>query len=61
MMVMAYGLGRSVKNSLEPTVTLNQLSLGQFMSDDLSIFNNTGFIGPQGPVLFDENGDTMAG
>lgn len=61
MMVMAYGLGQTVKNSLDPTATLGQLSLGQFMSDDLTIFNNTGFIGPQGPVLFDKNGDTMTG
>jgi hypothetical protein len=64
MMVMAYGLGQIVKDSSFNHVDiLQKLSLGQFPADDytLSIFNDTGFVGPQGPVLFDKNGDTTTG
>ena len=63
-MVMAHGLGRIVHDADDSNQTLSKLSLGQldFEGEDmLSIFNATQFMGPQGPVLLDKNGDTTTG
>ncbi|CAO3634209.1 unnamed protein product [Mucor hiemalis] len=65
LMVMAHGLGQLVKDSKDQNKTLYDLSIGQLPfeqgQDMISIFNSTGFVGPQGPILFDKNGDTTTG
>ncbi|KAK4519569.1 Ribonucleoside-diphosphate reductase large subunit [Mucor velutinosus] len=63
MMVMAYGFGQLVRDSIDSNYTLQELTSGQLMPRySLSIFNDTGFAtGPQGPVLFDKNGDVKTG
>lgn len=64
LMIMAHGLGRIVKDATDQNKTLTDLSMGQlpFEGDDMiSIFNQTQFLSPQGPILLDKNGDTMTG
>lgn len=64
-MVMAHGLGQLVKDATDQNKTLYDLSTGQLPfedgSDMISVFNGTGFVGPQGPLHFDKNGDTTTG
>ncbi|KAG2235490.1 hypothetical protein INT48_007888 [Thamnidium elegans] len=60
LMTMAHGLGRIVQDSLDRNDTLNKLSTGQ-LSSNMSVFNQTGFVGPQGPILFDKHGDLTTG
>lgn len=63
MMVMAHGFGQLVRDSVDSNCTLQELTSGQLMSRySLALFNDTGFTtGPQGPVLFDKNGDIETG
>lgn len=65
LMVMAHGLGQLVKDATDQNKTLYDLSTGQLPfedgSDMISVFNSTGFVGPQGPLHFDKNGDTTTG
>jgi hypothetical protein len=65
MMVMADGFNRTIYNSTMPTTNttsiLEQLAageLGEYMEP--STFN-TSFLGPIGPVVFDQNGDLATG
>lgn len=62
-MVMAHGFSQLVRDSVDLNYTLQELTSGQLVSRyALSIFNDTGFTaGPQGPVLFDKNGDIKTG
>lgn len=59
-MAMAYGLSSIVRNSLNRNDTLDKLSTGQ-LSSNMSVFNQTGFVGPQGPISFDKHGDLTTG
>ncbi|EPB87172.1 hypothetical protein HMPREF1544_05997 [Mucor circinelloides 1006PhL] len=63
MMVMAHGFGQLVRDSVDSNCTLQELTSGQLKSRySLALFNDTGFTtGPQGPVLFDKNGDIETG
>lgn len=62
MMVMARGFGQIVRDSIDTNLTLQELTSGQLLSRyTLSIFNDTGFTSPQGPALFDKNGDVETG
>lgn len=61
MMAMAHGFNQVIQNSTNTEQTVKKLAagqLGQYMTP--STFN-TSFVGPEGPVLFDENGDIMVG
>ncbi|KAL9554305.1 hypothetical protein MBANPS3_002883 [Mucor bainieri] len=63
MMAMAQGFGQLVRDSVDSNYTLQELASGKLVSQySLSLFNDTGFTGgPQGPVLFDKNGDVQTG
>ncbi|KAI8646977.1 hypothetical protein BD408DRAFT_439732 [Parasitella parasitica] len=62
MMVMAHGFGQIIRDAVDANYTLQELALGQLLPRyTLSIFNDTGFTGPQGPALFDKNGDVETG
>ncbi|OAD05265.1 hypothetical protein MUCCIDRAFT_109120 [Mucor lusitanicus CBS 277.49] len=63
MMTMAHGFGQLVRDSIDSNYTLQELTSGQLVSRySLSLFNDTGFTtGPQGPILFDKNGDIQTG
>lgn len=61
MMVMAYGFNQTINNSTDPSTALKSLAsgkLGQYLKPTTF---NTSFVGPAGPVLFDQNGDVMTG
>ena len=60
MMVMAHGFNQVLHNASDMAQALKKLSVGQ-MGDYLTPPTfNTSFIGPAGPMLFDQNGDSMA-
>ena len=60
MMVMAHGFNQALHNATDMAQALKKLSVGQ-MGDYLTPPTfNTSFIGPAGPMLFDQNGDSMA-
>ncbi|KAI9499195.1 periplasmic binding protein-like I [Zychaea mexicana] len=57
MMVMAEGFSHTIANTTNQTLGLNQLAtgdLGQYMSPPAF---NVGYVGPEGPMIFDSNGD----
>ncbi|KAI7872294.1 7 transmembrane sweet-taste receptor of 3 GCPR-domain-containing protein [Spinellus fusiger] len=61
MMTMAQGFNNVINNSTNSTTALQKLSngqLGQYLTP--SAFN-VSFVGPEGPVLFDQNGDMAIG
>lgn len=59
MMVMAYGFQQAVHNSTNTTLALQKLSKNKMGNQlQLSTFN-TSFVGPSGPMIFDQNGDVM--
>ncbi|KAI8640133.1 hypothetical protein BD408DRAFT_445423 [Parasitella parasitica] len=65
MMVMASGFNQTINNSSLPSSrksdVLRKLASGQLgESLNLSAFN-TSFVGPEGPVVFDQNGDLTSG
>lgn len=65
MMVMASGFNHAIYNSSRSPENSNeiikQLAAGQLGSLlTPSAFNNS-FIGPEGPVIFDQNGDMASG
>lgn len=60
-MVMAYGFNQVINNSTNSTYTRQQLAdgrMGEYLTP--STFN-TSFVGPAGPMLLDQNGDTLYG
>ncbi|KAI8145338.1 periplasmic binding protein-like I [Fennellomyces sp. T-0311] len=60
MMVMAHGFNQVLNNSTEVPQALKKLSDGQLGSYLTPNTFNTSFVGPAGPMLFDQNGDSMA-
>lgn len=57
MMVMAEGFSHAIANMTNHTSGLEQLrqgDLGQYM---LPQAFNVGYVGPEGPMVFDSNGD----
>ncbi|KAI8376579.1 uncharacterized protein BYT42DRAFT_534211 [Radiomyces spectabilis] len=61
MMVMAQGFNQVLRNASHPDRALDELAagkLGEFMTP--ATFN-TSFEGPTGPIVLDQNGDTMNG
>lgn len=65
MMVMAHGFNRTIYNSSiaanSSTEILTKLALGQLGQYLTPSTFNTSFIGPEGPVIFDQNGDMASG
>jgi hypothetical protein len=61
MMVMANGFNHTIYNGTNSTDTLMKLATGQLGSYlTPSSFNNS-FVGPEGPIIFDQNGDVVNG
>ena len=57
MMVMAEGFSHTIANTTNHTHGLEQLQtgdLGQYMTPPAF---NVGYVGPEGPMMFDSNGD----
>lgn len=57
MMVMAEGFSNAIANISNHTYGLEQLQsgdLGQYMTPPAF---NVGYVGPEGPMIFDSNGD----
>ncbi|KAG0166385.1 hypothetical protein DFQ30_007244 [Apophysomyces sp. BC1015] len=61
MMVMADGFRQAVSNYTNHTNALNQLALGELGHSLTPPAFNTGYVGPEGPMVFDSNGDLMDG
>ncbi|KAF7729898.1 hypothetical protein EC973_003632 [Apophysomyces ossiformis] len=61
MMAMAHGFNHVIQNSTNTNSTMKKLAAGQLGEYMTPSTFNTSFVGPEGPVLFDENGDTMKG
>lgn len=61
MMVMAYGFNQTINNATDTADARQRLAKGQ-MGDSLQPATfNTSFVGPNGPMMFDQNGDVMLG
>ncbi|KAI8982158.1 hypothetical protein BDF20DRAFT_865263, partial [Mycotypha africana] len=68
-MSMAHGIGQVVRDAIHPADVLQKLTTGEnkrgrpFLAnyDTITLFNDTGFVGPQGPILFNKEGDIMIG
>ncbi|ORX42794.1 periplasmic binding protein-like I [Hesseltinella vesiculosa] len=61
MMMMAHGFKNMVTNSTNQTNQLWQLASGDLdVAMKPNVFN-VGYVGPNGPMLLDSNGDMMAG
>jgi hypothetical protein len=65
MMVMASGFKHAIYNSSKSSNSTNDIirklaagQLGSLLTP--SAFNNS-FVGPEGPVIFDQNGDMASG
>ncbi|KAI7907471.1 periplasmic binding protein-like I [Cokeromyces recurvatus] len=61
MMIMAEGFGKIVNNSKNQTEELQRLALGELGDEMLPTAFNIGYVGPQGPMLYDSNGDLTTG
>lgn len=65
MMVMATGFKETIYNSSirakNSTEILTLLAAGQLGSHLTPSAFNTSFVGPEGPVIFDQNGDMASG
>lgn len=65
MMVMANGFNRTIYNSSihadNSTEILTKLAAGQLGQYLTPTTFNTSFVGPEGPVIFDQNGDMASG
>ncbi|ORZ15701.1 7 transmembrane sweet-taste receptor of 3 GCPR-domain-containing protein [Absidia repens] len=61
MMAMAEGFHNIVKNSTNTTFTLNQLAYRQLGAELSPSAFNTSFVGPEGPINLDQNGDMSTG
>ncbi|KAL1924849.1 uncharacterized protein VTP21DRAFT_4503 [Calcarisporiella thermophila] len=65
MMVMARGFANAIRNSVSATVTqaqaLQLLARGRMGDKLLPPAFNTGYVGPEGPITINENGDLAQG
>ncbi|OZJ06828.1 hypothetical protein BZG36_00060 [Bifiguratus adelaidae] len=61
MMVMARGFRAAIANATDAAVALRRLASGQLGSKLLPQAFNTGYVGPEGPMTFDANGDVTSG
>ncbi|KAI8373243.1 uncharacterized protein BYT42DRAFT_536616 [Radiomyces spectabilis] len=61
MMVMARGFSQLLRNATNATDTLGLLATNQLDPPVTPSMFNTGYVGPDGPILFDQNGDPAVG
>jgi hypothetical protein len=61
MMLMAEGFGRLINSSKNQTDELLKLSKGVLGDEMVPSAFNIGYIGPQGPMEYDSNGDLTTG
>ncbi|KAI8644802.1 hypothetical protein BD408DRAFT_430233, partial [Parasitella parasitica] len=61
MMIMAEGFGKLINDSPNKTEELFKLSTGQLGEEMLPSAFNTGYVGPEGPMVYDSNGDLTTG
>jgi hypothetical protein len=61
MMVMAEGFGKLITKSQNQTDQLIKLSSGDLGDDMLPSAFNVGYVGPEGPMIYDSNGDLTTG
>lgn len=61
MMVMAKGFAQAITNSKNQTDELYKLSQGELGEGMSPQAFNVGYVGPEGPIIFDGNGDVSSG
>lgn len=61
MMIMAEGFGKLINNSKNKTDELYKLSTGELGEEMLPSAFNIGYVGPEGPMVYDSNGDLTTG
>jgi hypothetical protein len=61
MMVMAEGFGKLITKGQNQTDQLIKLSSGDLGDDMLPSAFNVGYVGPEGPMIYDSNGDLTTG
>lgn len=61
MMIMAEGFGKVINDSKNKTDELFKLSTGQLGEEMLPSAFNIGYVGPEGPMIYDSNGDLTTG
>ncbi|KAI9487659.1 MAG: periplasmic binding protein-like I [Benjaminiella poitrasii] len=61
MMIMAEGFGKIINNSKNQTDELLRLASGELGDEMLPTAFNIGYVGPQGPMTYDSNGDLTTG
>ncbi|GAA5809575.1 hypothetical protein MFLAVUS_002986 [Mucor flavus] len=61
MMIMAEGFGKVINNSKNKTDELIKLATGQLGDEMLPSAFNIGYVGPEGPMNYDSNGDLTTG
>ncbi|KAI7890638.1 periplasmic binding protein-like I [Mucor mucedo] len=61
MMLMAEGFGKIIHSSKNKTDELEKLASGQLGDDMLPSAFNIGYVGPEGPMNYDSNGDLTSG
>lgn len=61
MMIMAEGFGKLINNSKNKTDELYRLSTGELGDEMLPSAFNIGYVGPEGPMVYDSNGDLTTG
>jgi hypothetical protein len=57
MKVMADGFNLTLANATNSSVALSQLANGQLGKYMTPLTFNVGYVGPEGPMIFDSNGD----
>lgn len=61
MMIMAEGFGKLINNSKNKTDELIKLATGELGDEMLPSAFNIGYVGPEGPMNYDSNGDLTTG
>lgn len=61
MMIMAEGFGQLISKSINQTEKLQKLSTGELGDEMLPSAFNVGYVGPEGPMVYDTNGDLTTG
>lgn len=57
MWTMADGFNLTLSNATNSSVALSQLATGQLGQYMTPMAFNVGYVGPEGPMIFDSNGD----
>ena len=57
MWVLADGFNATLSNATNSSVALSQLATGQLGKYMTPLAFNVGYVGPEGPIILDANGD----